>query len=59
MKQGEQEGFHARDSVGQTSGATQRGLNLGFSERIGNSRRTGPEASGIRDLLAESLTPRA
>ena len=29
-----------RDSVGQTSGATQRGLNPGFSEKIGNSRRT-------------------
>ena len=28
-------------SVGQTSGATQRCLNPGFSERIGNSRRTG------------------
>ena len=27
--------------VGQTSGATQRCLNPGFSERIGNSRRTG------------------
>ena len=40
VKQGEQKGFHARDSVGQTSGATQRGLNLGFSERIGNSRHT-------------------
>ena len=40
-KQGEQEVLHARDSVGQTSGATQRCLNLGFSERIGNSRRTG------------------
>ena len=26
----------------QTSGATPRGLNPGFSERIGNSRRTGP-----------------
>ena len=26
---------------GQTPGATQRCLNLGFSERIGNSRRTG------------------
>ena len=30
-----------RESVGQTSGATQRCLNPGFSERIGNSRRTG------------------
>ena len=42
VKQGEQEVLHARDSVGQTSGATQRCLNLGFSERIGNSRRTSP-----------------
>ena len=41
VKQGEQEVLHARDSVGQTSGATQRCLNPGFSERIGNSRRTG------------------
>ena len=31
--------------VGQTSGATQRCLNPGFSERIGNSRRTGTRAS--------------
>ena len=30
-----------RDSVGQTSGATQRCLNPGFSVRIGNSRCTG------------------
>ena len=50
VKQGEQEGFHARDSVGQTSGATQRGLNLGCSERIGNSRRTGDDATTL-DLL--------
>ena len=35
VKQGEQEGLHARDSVGPTSGATPRGLNPGFSERIG------------------------
>ena len=41
VKQGEQEVLHARDSVDQTSGATQRGLNPGCSERIGNSRRTG------------------
>src|SRR3984893_12994347 len=40
VKQGEQEVLHARDSVSQTSGATQRCLNPGFSERIGNSRRT-------------------
>ena len=37
--------FPARDSVGQTSGATQRCLNPEFSERIGNSRRTGRQAS--------------
>ena len=41
VKQGEQEVLHARDSVGQTSGATQRCLNPGCSKRIGNSRRTG------------------
>ena len=40
VKQSEQEVLHARDSVGQTSGATQRCLNPGVSERIGNSRRT-------------------
>ena len=40
VKQGEQELLHARDSVGQSSGAPQRCLNPGFSERIGNSRRT-------------------
>ena len=39
VKQGEQEILHARDSVGQTSGATPRGLKPGCSERIGNSRR--------------------
>ena len=54
VKQGEQEGLHPRDRVGQTSGATQRCLilesarQLGIRdaqadspERIGNSRRTG------------------
>ena len=40
VKQGEQESLHARDSVGQTSGATQRCLKPGCSQRIGNSRRT-------------------
>ena len=42
-------------SVGQTSGATPRCLNPGFSERIGNSRRTGdPDAviAAVRDALA-------
>ena len=41
VKQGEPEVLHARDRVGQTSGATQRDLKPGCSERIGNSRRTG------------------
>ena len=41
----------ARDSVGQTSGATQRCLNPEFSERIGNSRRTGDDATTALDLL--------
>ena len=41
VKQGQQEVLHARDSVGQTSGDTQRDLNPRFSERMGNSRRTG------------------
>ena len=40
VKQSEQEILHVRDSVGQTSGATQPCLNPGFSKRIGNSRRT-------------------
>ena len=48
VKQGEQEGLHARDSVGQTSGATPRCLNPGFSERIGNSRRTGKDTDRYR-----------
>src|SRR5256885_1132348 len=41
VKQSEQEVLHARGSVGQASGATQPCPNHGFSERIGNSRRTG------------------
>ena len=48
VKQGEKEVLHARDSVGQTSGATQRCLNPGFSERIGNSRITGCRSAGTR-----------
>ena len=35
--------FVAPYGVGQTSGATPRGLNPGFSEKIGSSRRTGVE----------------
>jgi len=40
VEKGEQEVLHARDSLGQTSAATQRCLNPGFGERIGDSRRT-------------------
>ena len=40
VEQREQETPHVRVSVDQTSGATQRCLNPGFSERIWNSRRT-------------------
>ena len=52
VKQGEQEVLHARDTVGQTSGATQRCLNPGFSERIGNSRRTGVTHAGVAQFAA-------
>ena len=41
VKHGEQEVLHARVSVGQTSGATQRCPIRRFSARIGNSRPTG------------------
>ena len=56
LKQGEQEVLHARDSVGQTSGATPRGLNPGFSERIGNSRHTG---AGSAFSTSRSPEPRS
>ena len=56
VKQGEQEVLHARDSVGPTSGATQRCLKPGCSERIGNSRRTGRGASS-RTGRAGTLRP--
>ena len=39
------------DIVQLGSGAMQRCLNLGFSERIGNSRRTGDDATTGLDLL--------
>ena len=42
VKQGEQEILHARDSVGQNSGATQWCPRPRFSDRIRNSRPTGP-----------------
>ena len=42
---------------GQTPGATQRGLNPGFSERIGNSRRTGEEPQGQGGLDGEIRVP--
>ena len=41
--------------VGQTSGATQRCLNPGFSERIGNSRRTGDERDDLGPNLFHDL----
>ena len=44
---------HARDSVGQTSGATPRGLNPGCSEKIGNSRRTGAACDVVDGRLVE------
>ena len=40
VKQGEQEILHARDSVGQNSGATQWCPRPRFSDRIRNSRPT-------------------
>ena len=60
VKQSEQEVLHARDSVGQTSGAsgaTQRCLNPGVSERIGNSRRTGRCGRGVWGFCAERRPP--
>ena len=42
----------------QTSGATQRCLNPGFSERIGNSRRAGVVAA-LDDFEAGDLAGRA
>ena len=44
--------------VGQTPGATQRCLNSGFSERIGNSRRTGSAGGPSWALLHESSLAR-
>ncbi len=41
VEQGVQDIFQTRDRVGQTSDAVQCCSNSGFSERIGNSRRTG------------------
>ena len=46
VKQGEQEVLHARDRVGQTSGATPRGLKPGCSERIRDAQAEGA-APGI------------
>ena len=45
--------------VGQTSGATQRGLNLGCSERIGNSRRTGVDEGATVTLRGSGVDPDA
>ena len=48
VKQEEQEILHARDSVGQNSGATQWCPRPRFSDRIRNSRPTGLPSSVIR-----------
>ena len=53
VQQGEQEILHARVSVGQTSGATQRCPIREISARIGNSRPTGPLLVS-RGLVAHS-----
>ena len=55
LKQGEQEVLHARDSVGQPSAATQRCLKPGFSERIGNSRRTGDRPKPLKLFIRGRL----
>ena len=49
VKQGEQEILHARDSVGQNSGATQWCPRPRFSDRIRNSRPTGAAVVLLRD----------
>ena len=57
VEQGEHDSFHTRDSVGHTIGGTQRCLRPAFSERIGNSRRTGNTAAlayGVLYDLADS-----
>ena len=51
MKQGEQEILHARDSVGQNSGATQWCPRPRFSDRIRNSRPTPTNACFHHGLL--------
>ena len=48
VKQGEQEILHARDSVGQNSGATHWCPRPRFSDRIRNSRPTAAGTSSVR-----------
>ena len=55
VKQGEPEVLHARDRVGQTSGATQRDLKPGCRERIGNSRRTGSLTVSFESCTSASI----
>ena len=43
------------DIVQLGSGAVQRCLNLGFSERIGNSRRTGDRSQPVRSRAAHAV----
>ncbi len=56
VEQDEQDSFHTRDRVGQTSGALHCCSVSGFNERIGNSRRTGsaptPTPSGAEAVWA-------
>ena len=51
VKQGEQEILHARDSVGQNSGATQWCPRPRFSDRIRNSRPTGAGDRPVHVLI--------
>ena len=54
VKQGEQEGLHPRDRVGQTSGATQRCLILESARELGirDAHAARHEHSEIGDLAA-------
>ena len=54
VKQGEQEILHARNSVGQNSGATQWCLRPRFSDRIRNSRPTGPRRERVLPVHVDS-----
>ena len=59
VKQGEQEVLHARDSVGQTSGATQRCLNPGFSRELQfETHRCVLISRLARSVLGQVVSPR-